>query len=100
MNGLIYAVAHGKITRQDLAVAMGPIDPIAQHLGISMADVAAAMTTQTNAMIPAARAATGLRFMMSALENPTKKANTAMKELGLDSVAVAQEMTRRLPGTL
>ena len=100
MNGLISAVAHGKITLQDLSVAMGPIDPIAHQLGISFADVAAAMTTQTNAMIPAARAATGLRFMMSALENPTAKANTAMKDLGLSSVAVANEMKVSLPGAL
>lgn len=100
MNGLIFAVAHGKISLQDLSVAMGPLDPIAKHLGVSMADVAAAMTTQTNAMIPAARAATGLRFMMSALENPTHKAKVAMADLGLDSVKVAQEMTRSLPGAL
>ena len=100
MNGLISAVSHGKITLQDLSVAMGPIDPIAQHLGISFADVAAAMTTQTNAMIPAARAATGLRFMMSALENPTHKASAEMTKLGLDSVAVANEMKVSLPGAL
>src|SRR5260221_5679079 len=78
MNGLITAVQHGKINLQDLAVAMGPIDPIAQHLGISMADVAAPMPTQTNAMVPAAPPATGLRFMMSALENPTHKASAEM----------------------
>src|SRR5258706_14884476 len=100
MNGLIFAVAHGKITLQDLAVAMGPIDPIAQSLGIHMQDVAAAMTTQTNAMIPAARAATGLRFMMMALENPTHKARTEMTALGLDSVKVAEEMKVSLPGAL
>src|SRR5216684_216410 len=100
MNGLITAVQNGKITLQDLSTAMGPIDPIAQHLGISMADVAAAMTTQTNAMIPAARAATGLRFMMSALENPTHKATAEMTALGLNSVAVANEMKVSLPGAL
>src|SRR5258708_19124116 len=97
MNGLIYAVAHGKITLQDLAVAMGPIDPIAQQLGIHMQDVAAAMTTQTNAMIPAARAATGLRFMMQGLENPTKKARDEMAAMGLDSIKVAEEMKVSLP---
>ena len=100
MNGLIYAVAHGKITLQDLSTAMGPIDPIAQQLGIHMQDVAAAMTTQTNAMIPAARAATGLRFMMMALENPTKKARDEMSSLGLDSVKVGDEMKVSLPGAL
>ena len=100
MNGLIKAVSSGKVTLQDLAVAMGPIDPIAQHLGISMADVAAAMTTQTNAMIPAHIAATGLRFLMQQLENPTKKATTAMQEMGLNTVTVANEMKVSLPGTL
>src|SRR5258708_3157068 len=100
MNGLITAVQQGKITLEDLAVSMGPVDPIAQSLGISFNDMAAAMTTQTNAMIPAARAATGLRFMMMALENPTGKAKDEMKLLGLNSVAVADEMKVSLPGAL
>jgi TP901 family phage tail tape measure protein len=100
MNGLIFAVAHGKITLQDLATAMGPIDPIAQHLGVSFSDMAAAMTTQTNAMIPARIAATGLRFLMQGLENPTKKATDAMTAMGLNSVAVAEEMKVSLPNAL
>ena len=100
MNGLITAVQQGKITLQDLSTAMGPIDPIAQALGISFNDMAAAMTTQTNAMIPADRAATGLRFMMQALENPTTKAKDAMKAMGLSSVDVANEMKISLPGAL
>lgn len=100
MNGLMYAVAHGKITLQDLAVAMGPIDPIAQHLGISFSDMAAAMTTQTNAMIPAHIAATGLRFLMQGLENPTKKATDAMTAMGLNSITVAEEMKKSLPDAL
>ena len=100
MNGLIKAVSMGKVSLQDLSTAMGPIDPIAHSIGISFADVAAAMSTQTNAMIPAARAATGLRFMMLALENPTAKATTAMKDLGLNSIDVANEMKVSLPGAL
>ena len=100
MNGLIVAVQQGKITLEQLAVSMGPIDPIAQQLGISFNDMAAAMTTQTNAMIPYARAATGLRFMMQALENPTKKATDAMAKMGLNSVDVANEMKKSLPGAL
>ena len=100
MNGLIKAVSLGKITLQDLSVAMGPIDPIARHLGVSFSDMAAAMTTQTNAMIPAHIAATGLRFLMQGLENPTKKAMDAMKAMGLNSIAVAEEMKRSLPGAL
>ena len=87
MNGLVTAVSRGRITLQDLSVAMGPIEPVAHAMGISFADLAAAMSTQTNAAIPAARAATGLRFMMQALEVPTKKAKDAMTEWGLSSVA-------------
>src|SRR6266704_3960855 len=75
MNGLIMAVSRGRITLQDLSTAMGPIEPVAHAMGISFADLAAAMSTQTNAAIPAARAATGLRFMMQALEVPTSKAD-------------------------
>lgn len=100
MNGLIRAVQLGKITLQQLAVAMGPIDPIAKSVGVSFSDLAAAMTTQTNAMVPAQRAATGLRFMMLALENPTEKAKAAMAALGLNSVDVALEMKKSLPGAL
>ena len=100
MNGLITAVALGKITLQQLAVAMGPIDPIAKSMGVSFSDLAAAMTTQTNAMIPADRAATGLRFLMQQLENPTKKATAAMQEFGLNTVAVANQMKISLPGAL
>ncbi len=100
MNGLIMAVSRGRITLQDLSTAMGPIEPVAHAMGISFADLAAAMSTQTNAAIPAARAATGLRFMMQALEVPTKKAKDAMTEWGLSSVAVADEMKVSLPGAL
>src|SRR6266568_3186156 len=100
MNGLIKAVSLGRVSLQDLSVTMGPIEPVAHAMGISFADLAAAMSTQTNAAIPAARAATGLRFMMQALEVPTSKASDAMKKWGLDTVAVADEMKVSLPGAL
>lgn len=100
MNGLMTAVARGRITLQNLSTAMGPIEPVAHAMGISFSDLAAAMSTQTNAAIPAARAATGLRFMMQALEVPTKKAKDAMIEWGLSSVDVANEMKVSLPGAL
>ncbi len=100
MNGLVKAVSLGRVSLQDLSVTMGPIEPVAHGMGISFADLAAAMSTQTNAAIPAARAATGLRFMMQALEVPTKKARDAMTEWGLSSVAVADEMKVSLPGAL
>src|SRR6266567_4605372 len=63
-------------------------------------DVAAAMSTMTNSGIPAARAATSLRFLFQSLENPTKKAGDAMKMWGLNSIALANEMKKSLPGAL
>jgi len=100
MNGYTRAVQLGKITLEELSNAMGPILPIAKNLGVSFADVAAAMSTMTNAGVPAQRAATSLRFMFQSLENPTKKASTAMTEFGLNTVAVANEMKKSLPGAL
>src|SRR6266705_1243932 len=100
MNGYTRAVQLGKITLEELSNAMGPILPLAKNLGVSFADVAAAMSTMTNAGIPAARAATSLRFMFQSLENPTKKATTAMTAFGLNTVAVADEMKKSLPGAL
>ncbi len=100
MNGYTRAVQLGKITLEELSNSMGPLLPLAKNLGISFADVAAAMSTMTNAGIPAQRAATSLRFLFQSLENPTKKASTAMSEFGLNTVAVANEMKKSLPGAL
>src|SRR6266568_2810214 len=100
MNGYTRAVQLGKITLEELSNSMGPILPLAKNLGISFADVAAAMSTMTNSGIPAARAATSLRFLFQSLENPTKKAGDAMKMWGLNSIALANEMKKSLPGAL
>jgi len=100
MNMFTRATQLGKITLEELSKSMGPLLPIARNLGIHIQDVAAAMSTMTNANIPAERAATSLRFMFQSLENPTKKALTAMSEFGLNSIAVANEMKKSLPGAL
>src|SRR5260221_3512855 len=100
MNMFTRATQLGKLTLEQLSNSMGPLLPIARNLGIHIYDVAAAMSTMTNANIPADRAATSLRFMFQSLENPTKKATTAMTEFGLNTVAVADEMKKSLPGAL
>ncbi len=100
MNGYIQAVREGKLTLEELATAMSPLLPIAADLGIRFSDVAAAMSTMTNAGLPADRAATSLRFLFQSLENPTKKASSAMTAFGLNTIAVADEMKKSLPGAL
>src|SRR6266705_5142487 len=100
MNGLTRATQLGKLTLEQLSTALSPILSTAANLGIHFSDLAAAMSTMTNAGIPAERAATSLRFLMQSLENPTKKATTAMQEMGLNTVAVGNEMKVSLPGAL
>ncbi len=100
MNGLTRATQLGKLTLEQLSTALSPILSTAANLGIHFSDLAAAMSTMTNAGIPAERAATSLRFLMQSLENPTKKATTAMQAMGLNTVAVGNEMKVSLPGAL
>src|SRR6266571_6785006 len=84
MNGYTRAVQLGRLSLEQLSTSMGPLLPLAKNLGIHFQDVAAAMSTMTNAGVPVERAATSLRFMFQSLENPTKKATTAMQEWGLN----------------
>src|SRR6266704_5718182 len=100
MNGYTRAVQLGKLSLEQLSTSMWPLLPLAKNLGIHFQDVAAAMSTMTNAGVPVERAATSLRFMFQSLENPTKKATTAMTDFGLNTVAVADEMKKSLPGAL
>src|SRR6266700_1889599 len=100
MNMYTRATQLGQLTLEQLSTSMSPLLPLAANLGVHIYDVAAAMSTMTNALIPADRAATSLRFMFQSIENPTKKALTAMKEFGLNSIAVANEMKVSLPGAL
>src|SRR6266700_3745881 len=100
MNGYTRATQLGKLTLEQLSQSMGPILPLAKNLGISFADVAGAMSTMTNAGIPAERSATSLRFLFQSLEVPTHKATVAMESMGLSSVAVGNELKKSLPGAL
>jgi TP901 family phage tail tape measure protein len=100
MNGYTRATQLGKITLEQLSTSMGPILPLAKNIGISFADVAGAMSTMTNAGIPAAQSATSLRFLFQSLEVPTTKAKNAMDSMGLSSVAVGNELKKSLPGAL
>jgi TP901 family phage tail tape measure protein len=100
MDGLVSAVSHGKITLEDLSTAMSPILPMAGELHIHFADVASAMSDMTNAGIPAAQAATSLRFVFQSMIQPTKASQAAMKEWGLDSAQVAETMKTSLPDAL
>ena len=100
MNGLIKAVSLGNLSLEQLTTALSPILSTSANLGIHFYDLAAAMSTMTNAGVPADRAATSLRFLMQSLENPTHKALTALKDFGVNSIALGNELKVSLPGAL
>mgnify|MGYP000927598434 CR=1 FL=1 len=63
--------------------AMKYVGPIARSLGISMEDTAAAVGVLANQGIQGSMAGTGLKTSLSALLNPSKAAQKAIKDLGL-----------------
>lgn len=99
-NILIATVASGKTHMADLANSFASILPTASSVGVKFLDVSAAMATMTGEGVPAADAATYLRQMLMALENPSTKAEKVLKSIGLTSGQVAAEMKISLPETL
>src|SRR5579872_6321954 len=99
-NTLIATVAAGKTHMQDLAQALSTILPVASSVGVSFNNVMASMATMTGEGVPAADAATYLRQMLMALENPAAKGAAALKSIGLTSGQVASEMKKSLPDAL
>lgn len=99
-NTLIATVSNGKTTMQALGGALANILPTASAAGVSLTGTSAAMATMTGEGIPAAQAATYLRQTIMAIENPSSKAASAMKSMGLSSSDVAAEMKKSLPDAL
>ena len=100
-NDLVATVASGKMHMQDLAGALGTVLPAAATAHVSLAEVTAAMATMTMQGTPAANAATYLRQTILMLENPSAKAQKALKEIGFSAKDVgAMLSTQGLSGTL
>jgi len=100
MNGFIAAVAHGRLSLEEIASALGPILPYMQEFGVRFVDAASAMATMTNAGLDASVAATSLRFMIQSLIVPTTSASKEMLKLGLDSTVLANTIKKSLPDAL
>lgn len=99
-NDLIATVAAGKTHMSDLSNAMAMILPTSSAVGVNLTDVSGAMATMTSEGVPAADAATYLRQMLMALESPGSKASKTLKEIGLSSSEVSDEMKKSLPDAL
>jgi TP901 family phage tail tape measure protein len=98
---LVATVAAGKTHMQDLAGALASVLPAASAANISLGQVLGAMATMTSKGTPAADAATYLRQTILQLSNPSAKAATEMKGLGLNAVDISSHLGERgLTGTL
>lgn len=93
MNVFVNAMRSGKLTLQDLSSAMGTVLPAASASNVSIEEVSAALATMTNEGVPAADAATYLRHSIEQLQDPSAKAKTSLKEIGLGQYDVAQALT-------
>lgn len=91
-NELIATEAEGKTNMEALAGSMAAILPTASAAHVGIQEVLGAMATMTAQGTPAAVAATYLRQTIGMLSNPSAKAAAEMKDLGLNSVQVAQNL--------
>lgn len=89
-NFLVAVVKQGKTHMEDLAGSLAHVLPFASALHVPLDQIGGAMATMTAKGIPAADAATYLRFTMSALANETPKGAKALQEIGLTSKKVGQ----------
>lgn len=81
-NALINAVKVGKMPAEDLTKVLGTIIPVASNMGVSFQEVTADIASLTQVGVPATRAATGLRAILSGILSPTKDAEKAFKLAG------------------
>ncbi|MFI5283542.1 MAG: phage tail tape measure protein [Candidatus Dormibacterales bacterium] len=94
-NTLIAAVGAGNMHMQDLAGAMGTVGPAAATAKVSLAEVTAAIATMTVQGTPAADAATYLRQTILQMENPSAKAQKALRDVGLSGRQLAEDLGKK-----
>jgi TP901 family phage tail tape measure protein len=94
-NALVGTEAEGKTTMEALAGSLSNILPTAAAAHVGLNEVLGAMATMTAQGTPATQAATYLRQVIGQLSNPSAKAATEMKNLGLSAVSVGQELGKQ-----
>src|ERR1700724_220276 len=85
----------GNMPMQDLAASMGTVGPAAATAKVSLAEVTAAIATMTVQGTPAADAATYLRQTILQMENPSAKAQKALKDVGLGARQLATDLGKK-----
>jgi len=91
-SGLIRTVSLGKTNMNDLGQSMAKVAPVGAKLGLSFADVGAAMAAMTASGVTADVASEGLRSMFLGMVTPTKTALAELKWMGLTADDVVESM--------
>ena len=89
---LTEAVRLGKLEPAELAQTMGSVLPIASNLGVSFAEVGAAMAGMSKTGTDAATASTQLRQILNTLAKPTAEANRGLADMGLSAEGLRQQI--------
>jgi hypothetical protein len=100
-NALSAASGLAKGSLQEFTGSLSSVLPTASSLGISFADVSAAIAMMTQTGMSANQATDNLRFAILALSKPTDVSSKLMAQLGIDANDLSQNLgTRGLKGTL
>jgi TP901 family phage tail tape measure protein len=92
---LAEAVRLGKLEPAELAGAMGQVLPLASNLGVSFAEVGAAMAGMSKTGTDASTAATQLRQILATLAKPTSEANRGLADMGLSAEGLRQQIREK-----
>src|SRR6266700_3647541 len=100
MNSFRMAASMGVMHLDDLNAALKNVLPIASTAGVKLTDVEAALSTMSLAGDRGASAGTHLSQMLTYLLAPTGKATGLLKEFGLTTQEISDEMKVSLPGAV
>ena len=89
---LAEAVREGKLEPQELAGSMGQVLPIASELGVSFAEVGAAMAAMSRTGTDASSASTQLRGILNSLIKPTSEAERTLAGMGLSAEGLREQI--------
>src|SRR5579872_832294 len=95
VNQMLTAVGSGKMTMAGLSTALPSVLPVAASAGISLPQVLGTLATMTATGMSPEWASTNLSHTIGKLQNPTAVMTAEMYQLGLDPVAISQQLGKR-----
>ena len=95
VDQLIRAVKDGAAEAPDFASSLGDVISVAASMGATFADTSAAIAAMTLTGVDANTASTNLGQVLSSLLKPTTQAEGALKEMGLSSAGLRQELKEK-----